>query len=552
MLVCLISLLLILLHLSSVTVASAAVGENSAQDESTLASQTDETTNASENFTHFEFTDEQSKKVAEIEKQYFASSSDANAESILAGVSVQNLTGWDAGYIISDGMMADWGSMDETAIQSFLNGKVSSCAAGHTCLKDFWEGGHSAATIIQYAARDYSINPKALLVTLQKETGLVTDNSADAWQYRTATGFGCPDGASCDSQYYGLTNQVRHTAALYRDVLNGGWTNSKGPGLVNIQWHPNASCGAGTVNVKDRATAALYRYTPYQPNQAALNAGYGNGDGCSSYGNRNFYNYFTDWFGDTRTGGFWPEGHVDEYRVTEGNKIYVRGWALDRSDANQSIEVHIYAGVNNSKGWCGKTVANMGRPDVNDALGVPGNHGFEIICETSFADDVPVFVYGINIGSSAGLNPLIAQFNMKIPCTEVCPVYRVFNPHSGAHHFTNDANEKNVLVSQGWAFEGIPWTASKRTGKPVYRIYNAKSGEHVWTRDANEVHVRCTEGWYHESTPWYGANETTDVAVYRVFNPHSGEHIYTTDKNEVDVLSKKNGWTNEGINYYAY
>src|SRR5699024_261440 len=42
---------------------------------------------------------------------------------------------------------------------------------------------------------------------------------------------------------------------------------------------------------------------PYQPNRAALNAGYGTGDGCSAYGNRNFYNYFTDWFGSTQGGG---------------------------------------------------------------------------------------------------------------------------------------------------------------------------------------------------------------------------------------------------------
>ncbi|MGO2521374.1 MAG: FG-GAP repeat domain-containing protein, partial [Microbacterium sp.] len=35
----------------------------------------------------------------------------------------------------------------------------------------------------------------------------------------------------------------------------------------------------------------------------ALRAGYGTGDGCSSYGNRNLYNYFTDWFGSTQTTG---------------------------------------------------------------------------------------------------------------------------------------------------------------------------------------------------------------------------------------------------------
>ncbi|HPF31067.1 MAG TPA: hypothetical protein PLO25_02040, partial [Candidatus Saccharibacteria bacterium] len=34
------------------------------------------------------------------------------------------------------------------------------------------------------------------------------------------------------------------------------------------------------------------------PNQATLDAGYGSAY-CGAYGNRNFYLYFTDWFGPT-------------------------------------------------------------------------------------------------------------------------------------------------------------------------------------------------------------------------------------------------------------
>ena len=47
------------------------------------------------------------------------------------------------------------------------------------------------------------------------------------------------------------------------------------------------------------ATTSLYIYTPYTPNDAALRAYPGTGDGCSSYGNRNFYMFFREWFGDT-------------------------------------------------------------------------------------------------------------------------------------------------------------------------------------------------------------------------------------------------------------
>jgi hypothetical protein len=52
------------------------------------------------------------------------------------------------------------------------------------------------------------------------------------------------------------------------------------------------------VRIRNQATANLYNYTPYQPNEAALASLYGDGDECSAFGNRNFWRIFTDWFGD--------------------------------------------------------------------------------------------------------------------------------------------------------------------------------------------------------------------------------------------------------------
>ena len=47
-------------------------------------------------------------------------------------------------------------------------------------------------------------------------------------------------------------------------------------------------------------TALLYIYTPYQPNEAALKAGAGEGDACSTYGNRNFAIIYNSMFGNPR------------------------------------------------------------------------------------------------------------------------------------------------------------------------------------------------------------------------------------------------------------
>lgn len=232
---------------------------------------------------------------------------------------------FDPGNIMSDYVMSNYTSMTEAEIQQFLTSKIScnntdyslyqqlSQKAGYTwhwkdghfvCLSEelFGDGeiigsGETAAHIIWQAAQDYRINPQVLLVLIKKESKLFVDNIPNNINYRTATGYGCPDTAPCSAEYYGFKNQVRKAAGLFRTVLDGGWTNYP-LGDNYIQYHPNTSCGGTIVNVKNLATSALYRYTPYQPNSAALAAGYGTGNACSSYGNRNFYGYFTDWFGD--------------------------------------------------------------------------------------------------------------------------------------------------------------------------------------------------------------------------------------------------------------
>ncbi|MBI2798431.1 hypothetical protein HYX70_04025 [Candidatus Saccharibacteria bacterium] len=220
---------------------------------------------------------------------------------------------WDAGRIIDDGKFTDKNSMSAQDIQNFLNSKVPTCDTWHasgisgesppwTCLKDYSENGKSAAQIIWEAAQSYTINPQVLLATLQKETGLVTDTWPYRWQYRTAMGFACPDNGSCDPAFYGFTNQVTQAARHFRNFFdnNPNWYVPFTPGVRFIQYNPNSGCGGSNVNIQNRATAALYSYTPYQPNAAAMANLYGTGDGCSAYGNRNFWRTFVDWFGSTR------------------------------------------------------------------------------------------------------------------------------------------------------------------------------------------------------------------------------------------------------------
>lgn len=227
-----------------------------------------------------------------------------------------DISKFEAGNIMSDAVMSNRNSMTVQQIQTFLDSK-NACnntdihkAAWYptvsysikdgkfVCMAKESFNGESAAQIIWQAGQDYNINPQVLIVLLEKEQGLITDTWPNSRQYQTATGYGCPDTAPCDAQYYGLKNQLRQAANLFRTVLNGGWSNYP-VGNVYIQYNPSASCGGSVVNIKNRATSALYRYTPYQPNEATKNVRIGVTAPCGAYGNKNFWWLFTDWFGST-------------------------------------------------------------------------------------------------------------------------------------------------------------------------------------------------------------------------------------------------------------
>ncbi|MDQ1127876.1 LGFP repeat-containing protein [Microbacterium sp. SORGH_AS_0888] len=247
---------------------------------------------------------------------------DARSTSSAASVAIRpaaDLTQFDPGYIISDSTFFNASAMTETGIQAFLESKVSRCSGGSTCLKDWhgpsqsrsanamcgaFEGSSwdSAASLIYRVAQACGINPQVLLVTMQKEQGLVTDSAPSAYSFDFALGYNCPDTTGCTSAGLGFSTQVYGGAYMFKRYANPPGTSSYftwyAPGNTwNILYNPNTGCGSAPVYVRNQATANLYYYTPYQPNAAALRSGYGYGDGCSSYGNRNFFNYFSDWFG---------------------------------------------------------------------------------------------------------------------------------------------------------------------------------------------------------------------------------------------------------------
>ncbi len=166
-----------------------------------------------------------------------------------------------ASRLVSDDAFFDSAALTAADVQRFFErtpyGTRSFLAAERVA------SGELLSSALARTAAEHGINPLVLLVTLQKERGLVsrtTSPSRHSVDY--AFGCGCPDGGSCSLTFKGLDKQLACAANAFRsyaDDLDAGGTTIGG-------FKPGVSTRVldGTrVTPANRATAMLYTYTPW-------------------------------------------------------------------------------------------------------------------------------------------------------------------------------------------------------------------------------------------------------------------------------------------------
>ena len=198
-------------------------------------------------------------------------------------------------YLLSDEEMQDYTSMTKNDIDLFLDQKGSYL---HTYKAEDKNGDKKkAADIIYQAAHEYKINPKYLLVKLQKEQSLISDDDPTEKQLNWATGYGVCDACSMDDpnlqKWKGFGNQVDSAAGIirwyYDHVGDQDWIKSAGT---------TYTIDGQKVTPNNNATAFLYTYTPHL------------------HGNENFWNLWQKWF----QGGY-PDGTL--FHSAEDPTIYL-------------------------------------------------------------------------------------------------------------------------------------------------------------------------------------------------------------------------------------
>lgn len=134
-----------------------------------------------------------------------------------------------------------------------------------------------AADIIAAAAKEERINPRYLLVVLQKEQTLVTTKSPTQKQLDWATGYGVCDSCGLDDpaiqKFKGFAVQVRRSAGImryyYDNIEKEQWIKRTGKAYA---------IDSVTVTPQSLATAFLYTYTPHLT------------------GNKNVWKLWNQWF----------------------------------------------------------------------------------------------------------------------------------------------------------------------------------------------------------------------------------------------------------------
>ena len=282
-----------------------------------------------------------------LEKFYFLLTSLAILALFLLSGAVARASSFNPNLIISDDEFLDSTSMEIADIQAFLEAhnsylahyigpnadgerKTAANIIYDAAVNNYDCDGAGAGGSLSQAQKEkqcikVTINPKLLLVLLQKEQSLIEDPAPSSRQLDWATGYGCPDGQACNNRWKGFGKQVNSAALQFFDYMqNPNYYTYKAGQTYTVT---NTNRPAMVITPLNQATAALYNYTPHVYN-----------------GNYNFHKlwlrYFT--FNYPNNTLLQARGEPGVWVIKNGVKrpFLTRGALTSRYDINKVIQVN--------------------------------------------------------------------------------------------------------------------------------------------------------------------------------------------------------------------
>lgn len=256
---------------------------------------------------------------------------------------------FDPNNIISDDEMLDSNSMSLHDIEVFLSSKGGYIAS--QTFTDAFGNNKTAAQIIYDAANNYEcekmedyrkwtlaekqqnckparINPKLILVLLQKEQSLLDHPNPSQKKLDWAAGYAVCDNCSMDDsgiqRFKGFGKQVNSAALQFYDYMANPQNYKYQPG--NTYVISNTNRPDTVVTPANRATAALYNYTPHTYN-----------------GNFNFFKLWISYFSQSYPNGtlMQVKGQTGVWLIQDGKRrpFLSKGALTSRFDTDKIIYV---------------------------------------------------------------------------------------------------------------------------------------------------------------------------------------------------------------------
>ena len=166
---------------------------------------------------------------------------------------------FDPNFIIGDQEILDDTSMTLEEIQNLLTSQGGFLATYPVTNPDGLT--MSAAQAIYDRATTNHVNPKFIIVLLQKEQSLIEGKSPSQSNLDWACGYGCPDSGGCNDRWRGFWKQINSASLQFRDYMDNPHLYRYRVGQTYTI--TNTGRDPQIVTPLNLATAALYNYTPH-------------------------------------------------------------------------------------------------------------------------------------------------------------------------------------------------------------------------------------------------------------------------------------------------
>jgi len=362
----------------------------------------------------------------------------------------QALAVYNPSYIMPDNAFVNSGTMSEGDIENFLYNQNSYYSFGRRGFRvppagnrQIWDGGGvyyegtmvgplgrevdstnwTAAHLIYMVSQWYGINPQVILVTIQKESSMITSSYPNYWGLvQWTTGYAYTESGivgACKTSH----NPGGSCAGFAMQVDWGGgglkyFYNCSTSGGCGMRYYAGNTLNldGASIYVGNHSTAAFYRYTPH-----------------NTYGG-NFRTNFTNWFGSIDSDGntavyrFYHKGNGTHFYTAseaEKNNVIARWSSTYRFEGTAYIlstsggnNMPLYRFYNISNGTHFYTVSAQER----DMVGARWGYKYRYEGTTYYV-------------AGAGT-----------------PVYRFYNISNGTHFYTASAEERD-RVGRLWGYK---------------------------------------------------------------------------------------------------